>query len=169
MAVLEAWLAWGVEMGCGDGCGWGSGVQEDTQAVAEAEAEGEALAEAEGGALAEAETGAEADAEDGTSAQGGSVRSSSEGSSSDDGDDGAAPPSLPARPMAFAGWDTHGGEAPYRRLHGEGVVRPRPMRAWWGTVGWACTRVTAAAAAVQLCCLQVIALRVSSTCPTDSV
>ena len=55
---------WGVEMGCG----WGSGVEEDTQAVAEAEAEGEALAEAEGGALAEAETGAEANAEDGTSA-----------------------------------------------------------------------------------------------------
>ena len=60
--------------------------------------------------------------------------SNGEGSSSDDGDNGgAAPPSLPARPWAFAGWDAHGGEAPYRRLHTDGVVRPRPVRAWWGT------------------------------------
>jgi len=59
---------------------------------------------------------------------------SGEGSSSEDGEDGGfAPPSLPARPWTLAGWDAPGGEAPYRRLHTDGVVRPTPVRAWWGT------------------------------------
>eukprot|EP00964_Phaeocystis_antarctica_P027435 scaffold15486_cov60-Phaeocystis_antarctica.AAC.1 len=50
-----------------------------------------------------------------------------------DGDDGgAAPPSLPA--TAFAGYDVHRGELPFRRLHAEGVVRPRARRALWGVV-----------------------------------
>ena len=108
----------------------------EAEAEAEGEAEAKAEAEAEGEAKGEAlaEAGPEADAEAGTSAQGGSMGSNGEGSSSDDGDNGgAAPPSLPARPWAFAGWDAHGGEAPYRRLHTDGVVRPRPVRAWWGT------------------------------------
>ena len=105
----------------------------EAEAEAEGEAEAKAEAEAEGEAKGEAlaEAGPEADAEAGTSAQGGSMGSNGEGSSSDDGDNGgAAPPSLPARPWAFAGWDAHGGEAPYRRLHADGVVRPRPVRAW---------------------------------------
>ena len=115
--------------GAGAEAGAGAGTKAWAEAEAEAEAEVEALAEAV------AEAGAEIDAEAVTSAQSGSVGSSGEGSSSDDGDDGgAAPPSLPARPWAFTGWDSHGGEAPYRRLlHTDGVVRPRSMRAWWGT------------------------------------
>ena len=36
------------------------------------------------------------------------------------------------RPTAFAGYDVHHGELPFRRLHADGVVRPRARRAWWG-------------------------------------
>ena len=101
----------------------------EAEAGAGAEAEAEAETEAEAGAVGEA--GAEAEAEAGTRAQGGSEASSGEGSSSDDGDDGGAAPScLPARPWAIAGWAD--GEELYRRLHADGVVRPRALRAWWG-------------------------------------
>ena len=112
-------------------------VEVEAEAEAEVEAEVEAEAEAEAGAEAEAEAEAETEAEAGAKAgaeaepvgdtndQGGG-----EGSRGDGDDGGAAPPSLPA--TAFAGYDVHRGELPFRRLHAEGVVRPRARRAWWG-------------------------------------
>ena len=65
---------------------------------------------------------------------GGSEGCGGEGSGGDRDDGGVAPQCLPVRLLAFAGWDAHGGELPYRRLHTDvGIERPRAMRAWWGS------------------------------------
>ena len=89
--------------------------------------------------------GEEGGSEDSGGEEGGSEGSGGEGGGGDRDDGGAAPPCLPVRlgfalslqtnnVLAFAGWDAHGGELPYRRLHTDvGIERPRAMRAWWGS------------------------------------